>query len=300
MTDDDRRKELGESVQIVRCLDLRDGFDQSFIGSEVAAAHAGQSKGFRERAEDNEIRVCIDEIYDAFLLGKLHVSFIDEYDIVSDLQHFLDKCAREQIACRIVRIANDGHLRLVSPDRFQKPLLIAPVSGKILDLDGRCTQRFRAKLIHVEGRAVDQDLIARIKEGPQKIADHFIPAIAYDEVLRLRADVVRQRFTDVIGHRLRVDLRAEGIESLDELFFHAGDGQDIQIVFIRIDDMLFCDRRHEVRIKVSNRFSKPFSLHHAPPSHEREPSGLLLWRKSEPSWKSSGRPLYYTFLHCCA
>ena len=300
MTDDDRRKELGKSVQIVRCLDLRDGFDQSFIGSEVAAAHARQSKGFRERAEDNEIRICIDEIYDAFLLGKLHVCFIDEYDIVSSLQYFLDECAREQIACRIVRIANDGHLRLVSPDRFQKPLLIAPVSRKILDLDGRCTQRFRAKLIHVEGRAVDQDLIARIKEGPQKIGDHFIAAIADDEVLRLRSDVVRQRFADVIGHRLRIDLRAERIESLNKLLFHAGDRQNIQIVFIRIDDMLFCDRRHEVGIKVSDRFSEPFSLHHAPPSHEREPSGLPLWRKSGPSWRSSGRPLYYTFLHCCA
>ena len=69
VTNDDRRKELGESVQIVRRFDLRDGFDQSFIGSEVAAAHAGQSKGFRERAKDNEIRVCIDEIYAAFLLG---------------------------------------------------------------------------------------------------------------------------------------------------------------------------------------------------------------------------------------
>ena len=71
--------------------------------------------------------------------------------------------------------------------------LTAPVSGKILDLDGRGSQRFRAKLIHVEGRAVDQDLIARIKEGPQKIGDHFIAAIADDEVLRLRTDVVRQR-----------------------------------------------------------------------------------------------------------
>ena len=283
MTDDDRRKELGESVQIVRCLDLRDGFDQRFIGSEVAAAHAGQSKGFRERAEDNEIRVCIDEIYDTFLLGKLHVCFIDEYDIVSGLQYFLDECAREQIACRIVRIANDGHLRLVCPDRFQKSFLIAPVSGKILDLDGRCPQRFRAKLIHIEGRAVDQDLIARIKEGPQQIGDHFIPAIADDEVLRLRADVVRQRFTYVIGHRLRVDLRTKRIESLNKLFFHTGDGQDIQVIFIRIDDMLFCDRRYEVRIKISDRFSEPFSLHHAPPSHEREPSGLPLWQKSGPS-----------------
>ena len=300
MTDDDRRKELGESVQIVRCLDFRDGFDQSFIGSEVAAAHAGQSKGFRERAEDNEIRVCIDKIYDAFLLGELHVCFIDEDDIVSGLQHFLDECAREQIACRIVRIADDGYLRLVSPDSVQKSFLVAPVSGKILDLDGRGTQRFRAKLIHVEGRAVDQDLIARIKEGPQKIGDHFIAAIADDEVLRLRADVVRQCFADVIGHRLRVDLRAEGIESLNKLLFHAGDTQDIQVIFIRIDDMLFCDRRYEVRIKVSDRFSEPFSLHYAPPSHEREPSSLLLWRKSGPSWKSSGRLLYYTFLHCCA
>ena len=147
---------------------------------------------------------------------------------------------------------------------------------------------------------MDQDLIARIKEGPQQIGDHFIAAIADDEVFRLRTDVVRQRFADVIGHRLRVDLRTERIESLDKLFFHAGDGQDIQIVFIRIDDMLFCDRRYEVRIKVSDRFSEPFSLHHAPPSHEREPSGLPLWQKSEPSWISSGRPLYYTFLHCCA
>ena len=146
---------------------------------------------------------------------------------------------------------------------------------------------------------MDQDLIARIKEGPQQIGDHFIPAIAYDEVLRLRADVIRQRFPNVIGHRLRVDLRAEGIKSLDELFFHAGDGQDIQVIFIRIDDMLFCDRRYEVRIKVSDRFSEPFSLHHAPPSHEREPSGLPLWQKSGPSWRSSGRPLYYTFLRCC-
>ena len=147
---------------------------------------------------------------------------------------------------------------------------------------------------------MDQDLIARIKEGPQKIGDHFIPAIADDEVLRLRSDVVRQRFADVIGHRLRVDLRAERIESLNKLLFHTGNGQDIQIIFIRIDDMLFCDRRHEVWIKVGDRFSEPFSLHHAPPSHERGPSGLLLWRKSEPSWKSSGRLLYYTFPHCCA
>ncbi|CUQ09833.1 Uncharacterised protein [Bacteroides xylanisolvens] len=146
---------------------------------------------------------------------------------------------------------------------------------------------------------MDQDLIARIKEGPQQIGDHFIAAIADDEVLRLRADVIRQRFPNVIGHRLRVDLRAEGIKSLDELFFHAGDGQDIQVIFIRIDDMLFCDRRYEVRIKVSNRFSEPFSLHHAPPSHEREPSGLPLWQKSGPSWKSSERLLYYTFLRCC-
>ena len=147
---------------------------------------------------------------------------------------------------------------------------------------------------------MNQDLIARIKECPQEVGDHFIAAIADDEVLRLPADVIRQRFPNVIGHRLRVDLRAEGIESLDELFFHAGDRQNVQIVFIRIDDMLFCDRCHEVRIKVSDRFSKPFSLHHAPPSHEREPSGLLLRQKSGPSWKSSGRPLYYTFLHCCA
>ena len=143
--------------------------------------------------------------------------------------------------------------------------MVTLVARQILHFDGGSAQGFCPQLVHIKSGAVHQDLIPRVQESAKEVGNHLIAAVAADEIFLAAADILCQGFADVVGHRLGVNLRLEGIERRDELRLDRWDGEHIEIIFIRIDHMLLGDRRHEIGIKVCDRFSKPFSLHRAPP-----------------------------------
>ena len=258
-------KELGEGVQVVGRLDFADGVDDFFIGHQVAAAHARQAEGFGQGTEHHQVRIFTDKGHHAFFLGEFHVRFVHENQVVRRLQHFFDEGRRQEVAGGVVRIADYRHFRLVFLHGIKQPFLVAAVACQVPHLDGGGAQGFRSQFVHVEGGRMNEKGVAGVHEGAQEVGNHFIAAVAADNVFRPCTDVVSQSFPKAIGHGFRVNLGFESVQRFDQFLLYRRNGKHIEIVFIGINDVFLRNGSHEVGFKILNRISQPFSLHPAPP-----------------------------------
>lgn len=180
-----------------------------------------------------------------------------------------------ELACRVVRIAEDGKLRLVLFDRFGNPVPVAFETRKIGNGDGLCPDDGSFGIVHVEGRRMRQEDVLGVEECINNVSDDFIAAVSCQDPGGIDGKVISDGFAQRVCHRRRINLWLEARKGLLGVLHDGGKGEDIEVAFVGVDDGLFMDRSDSVRSEVFQCFSKPVIVHCIVPPRQRRERRVL-------------------------
>ena len=184
------------------------------MAHQIAQPQPGQPEGFRERPQQQHVRVAVQQRPGPYPVDKLHVCLIDQHQTGRCRHHRLDVLRGHGQPCRIVRRGQNHQWRPMPTHGLQQPFDVeVQVRARCHGMDAAAVQPHNHFIERKHGPGQHHGR-ALFDHGQPHREGQLVRAVAHDDALRGPVQVLGQRLPQPFRVFGRIPIERQGKKRL--------------------------------------------------------------------------------------